>query len=455
MPHFASLARASALALALLVSAAASAAPADDTPPLMVSVEDGLVSWTSSVAYGQVALEVAGPSGIVARRSLGADELPSLDLLALGLPDGEYSYRAVVSGLKGEHETLVQTGMLVWADGVGSAPEAMAQVFTTDVIVQGSLCTGLDCVNGESFGFDTLRLKENNLRIHFQDTSTSASFPTRDWRIRINDTANGGDNFFAVEDSDLGTVPFRIESGAGNNALHVDASGGNVGMGTGTPVVELHISDGDSPTVRLEQSGASGFTPQTWDMAGNESNFFIRDVTNGSNLPFRIQPSAPDDALFIASDGDIGLGTNAPTVKLQVGTTSVPGDAYITGALTIDGEVEVVNKSIDVDKDVTAGRDIIGKRNLELTDNYDEVTGVPFFILDRNNSSNQADDVMLLRLDGSGNLAINGMLTENGVPFNAEGTRDQLRDLEAENEELRARIERLERLVEELATRDQ
>ena len=44
-----------------------------------------------------------------------------------------------------------------------------------DVIVDGSLCVGFDCVNGESFGFDTIRVKENNTRIRFYDTSTSAS----------------------------------------------------------------------------------------------------------------------------------------------------------------------------------------------------------------------------------------------------------------------------------------
>ena len=54
------------------------------------------------------------------------------------------------------------------------------QVILDDLIVDGSVCAGFDCVNGESFGFDTLRLKENNLRIKFQDTSTSPSFPSND-----------------------------------------------------------------------------------------------------------------------------------------------------------------------------------------------------------------------------------------------------------------------------------
>jgi len=198
------------------------------------------------------------------------------------------------------------------------------QQFLDDVIVVGSICVGQDCNNGESFGFDTGRYKENNLRLHFDDTSSSASFPSNDWRITINDSSNGGASYFAVEDATAGNVPFRVEAGAGANALHVDASGGNVGMGTATPVVELHVADGDSPTLRLEQNGASGFTPQTWDIAGNETNFFVRDVTNGSSLPFRIRPGAPQNSIYIDADGDVGMGTQTPDAPLDVESSSNP-----------------------------------------------------------------------------------------------------------------------------------
>ena len=65
------------------------------------------------------------------------------------------------------------------------------QVILDDLIVDGSACIGFDCVNGESFGFDTIRLKENNLRIKFQDTSVGA-FPSADWQLTANESANGG-----------------------------------------------------------------------------------------------------------------------------------------------------------------------------------------------------------------------------------------------------------------------
>ena len=36
----------------------------------------------------------------------------------------------------------------------------------------------------------------------------------------------------------------------------------------------------------MEQDGSSGFNPQTWDLDGNETDFFVRDVTHASSLPF-------------------------------------------------------------------------------------------------------------------------------------------------------------------------
>ena len=199
-----------------------------------------------------------------------------------------------------------------------SAPLAQAdQQILDDLIVDGSACIGQDCVNGESFGFDTIRIKENNLRIKAQDTSTSASFPTRDWQITFNESSNGGQNKFSIDDIDGGRTPFTIEANAPSHSLYVD-DGGRIGLGTSTPVVEVHVKDGDTPTVRLEQDGTSGFTPQTFDVAANETNFFIRDATNGSTLPFRIRPGAPTSSIDVANSGDVGLGTSSPDRELHV-----------------------------------------------------------------------------------------------------------------------------------------
>ncbi len=225
-------------------------------------------------------------------------------------------------------------------------------VINDDLIVDGSACIGFDCVNGESFGFDTLRLKENNLRIHFQDTSNSASFPTNDWRIVINDTSNGGDSFFGIEDTDTGRRVFKIQAGAPANAMILD-SGGDLGLGTATPVVDVHVVSGNTPTLRLEQNGSSGFTPQTWDVAGNEANLFIRDVTNGSTLPFRIRPGAPSDALHIVASGNIGIGTSAPEQALHVRRTN----AATTRVLIENANASAQNIGLRLDNNAAAAVD--------------------------------------------------------------------------------------------------
>ncbi|ARU55256.1 hypothetical protein OLMES_1172 [Oleiphilus messinensis] len=195
------------------------------------------------------------------------------------------------------------------------------QLIQDDLVVVGSTCIGVDCSSGETFSFDTIRLKENNLRIKFQDTSNAGGFPTIDWQLTANDSANGGTNYFAIENIDDETIPFKVVHGAKTNSLYVH-SNGYVGLGTAVPGLQLQITNGNSPGIRLEQDGTSGFAAQTWDVSGNETNFFVRDVTNGGLLPFRIQPGAPNGSLFVASDGDVGIGSLTPDGQFDVAHAS-------------------------------------------------------------------------------------------------------------------------------------
>jgi hypothetical protein len=184
------------------------------------------------------------------------------------------------------------------------------QVIPDDLIVQGSACVGFDCVNNESFGFDTIRLKENSTRIKFEDTSTG-SFPSNDWQLTANDSASGGANKFSIEDITGSKVPVTVTAGAATNSVFVDSTG-RVGFRTSTPVLDLHVSTSNTPALRLEQTSAGGFTAQTWDVAGNEANFFVRDVTGGSRLPFRIRPGAPTSSVDISASGAVGINDASP-----------------------------------------------------------------------------------------------------------------------------------------------
>jgi hypothetical protein len=354
----------------------------------------GSVRWDVAVANSGLTLIVSVPDGRVFRREFKGGSSPDFaltDKLGEKLPDGTYSYelRAAPTSSVATREALkarapddaseeertgrkratvpaqVQTGSFSIVNGsavVGGAledgrrvaqaqPRAAAtsgntltrlrnhraflgaapdQVIPDDLIVQGSACIGLDCVNNESFGFDTIRLKENNTRIQFDDTSTAAGFPTNNWQIRANSSASGGDSFLGFVDqgntgnSETGTIVLQVNAGAPANSVKV-ASNGKVGFRTATPVLDLHITTGDTPAHRLEQTNASGFTAQTWDIAGNEANFFVRDVTGGSRLPFRIRPGAPTSSIDISANGDVGVGTASPSGRLHLTSTSTAG----------------------------------------------------------------------------------------------------------------------------------
>ncbi len=263
-----------------------------------------------------------------------------------------------------------------------------------DLIVDGSACIGFDCVNGESFGFDTIRLKENNLRIKFDDTSVAASFPRTDWQLTANDSANGGASKFSIDDISGGRTPFTVEANAPSHSLYVD-DGGRVGFGTSTPVADLHVVDGDTPTLRLEQNGSSGFAPQTWDVAGNETNFFVRDASNGSTLPFRIRPGAPTSSVFIDVDGDTGVGTSSPD-----------SDLHVIGSLMVaesdSGQTPAELMEIESPNDNGARIRFDDGNNW----NAGGGAGNSFVIL-------EASDAAEFVLNSAGDLTILGTLTEN------------------------------------------
>ncbi len=185
-----------------------------------------------------------------------------------------------------------------------------------DVVCNSKLAVGAASVSGQSFGKEILLLKYDNIRIKFDDNSVSP-WPANDWQITINDSVSGGAGYFAIEDITASRVPFKIMANAPNNSIYIDKYG-RLGLKTLTPTHEIHMKDNDTPTIRFEQDDTSGWAPQTWDIGANEANFFIRDVTAGSLMPFRIKPGSPTNSLTINNGGNVGIGTWSPQQKLHV-----------------------------------------------------------------------------------------------------------------------------------------
>ncbi|MEA2336819.1 MAG: hypothetical protein QOE82_826 [Thermoanaerobaculia bacterium] len=368
----------------LLIPTLAFAKNAANEPVGKLSATASAAQWSIAGDHEMVTLTVVAPDGTTFRKDFAAGTSPSVALHDFGgkLLDGTYHYElrvtprisaAVRSQLAaaragnaddatvmkiqknaGIYEPIVQSGSLMVFNGafvssdVEEAPAVKdpntgtvsassisnpkvkpADVVTADdAIIQGSICVGLDCVNNESFGFDTVRLKENNTRIKFDDTSSSTGFPANDWQLTANDSASGGSNKFSIEDITGSKVPFTVTAGAATNSIFVDSTG-RVGFRTSTPVLDLHVATSNTPALRLEQNNSGGFTAQTWDVAGNEANFFVRDVTGGSRLPFRIRPGAPTSSIDISASGNVGIGTASASTSLDVSGTG----ARFTGTL--------------------------------------------------------------------------------------------------------------------------
>ena len=195
-----------------------------------------------------------------------------------------------------------------------AATSARAQtVLPGNHTVLGALCVGPQCAS-ESFGDDTLRLKAYNLRIHVDDRTTNPDYSGHDWGFLFNDVTQFGEDYFAVEDRTLATVPFRIDGFAPTNALRI-AGNGDIGIGTGLPQHDLHIvSNGGTATIRMEETVG---TAARWDIEANSAAFVIQDVLAATN-PIMLEKNAPSYALRIANTGNVGLGTSSPQAPLEI-----------------------------------------------------------------------------------------------------------------------------------------
>jgi hypothetical protein len=392
-----------ALSLAAALSfAAVSHAAAGIEPVAKVVYQPLSLAWEPQVEFRSASLTIVGPDGYRFEHDFGAAK-PSFTLSTEPkLADGQYTYevnfgrkpdaalekamaqarfddggsasdpslasriaalRATMSGaFRVEGGRIVSPAlveprvpMVVAKDFVGAPKDV---VNPDDFIVQGDLCVGFDCINGENFGFDTLRIKGNNNRIQFYDTSTSVGFANNNWQIRANDAGSSTASYLAFVDqgvdgsSDTGNIVFSVAAGAPSNSLYV-SNIGRIGVRTATPGLDVHIHSSNTPAVRLEQDNASGFTAQTWDIGANEANFFVRDLTGGSRLPFRIRPGAPTSSIDIGAGGNVGIGaaTNGPPTaeagspylfvgkRFSIGTSASAGDQYVqlSNNATFDG----------------------------------------------------------------------------------------------------------------------
>lgn len=200
--------------------------------------------------------------------------------------------------------------------GLFAPPSApLASTVDDDFIVAGSLCAGLDCITNESFDYDTLRLKENNIRLEFQDTSDTGNFPTSDWRITINDVINDGDNYFAIDSVDNGLRPFKIAYGAPDHGLHVGPAG---------------VSGDNFAFPVLNMSGSSAGANEIGYI--DEFGQYQTTTALATDLPWAVvvEGGADGSTIYVARRGRVRIA--------YTGTAPTQGDYLVTS--TTDGQAQ-------------------------------------------------------------------------------------------------------------------
>jgi hypothetical protein len=102
-------------------------------------------------------------------------------------------------------------------------------------------------------------------------------------------------------------------------------NGGNVGIGTESPVNLLHLSS-DGPVLSLGPTGQSDPRIDFFDTSSTNiaaSIFF--DLSTDALKILRTASGSATDGIIITSSGNVGIGELTPTAMLQVEQTSATG----------------------------------------------------------------------------------------------------------------------------------
>ena len=123
-----------------------------------------------------------------------------------------------------------------------------------------------------------------------------------------------------------------IQNSLGSNGVYLNSSGasffngGNVGIGTTAPSALLHVQGGDRMSaIKAVSSGSPGLTLQSTASGGKDWEIFSTGTGNSlgvGGLAFYDNTTGAYRQV-IDTNGNVGIGSTAPTAALDVGTGSI------------------------------------------------------------------------------------------------------------------------------------
>ena len=260
------------------------------------------------------------------------------------------------------------------AAALGSNTVHADVVFADDLIIQGAVCVGFDCVNNETFTSE-FKLKENNTRINFVDQTalefdavseateyTISGEMNGAWRIDANESVNGSRNAFIVRQQSPVAYP---------------------ALSNGT-AVDYECSPGGATAVGLIPAGEQAET-QIWAFDG-------------------VDPTGTDCQLLSSEIrlDSITLEGNSVSSGVALGNKSVPAD----GTLSI-GSAETLRRLAHI-AEALKDADLISKSQFEndvLGDNRLDELRAQLRQLDRQVTAIEKDLGLVERGNGSGSVS--------------------------------------------------
>ncbi|MGB1307788.1 MAG: hypothetical protein ACPG6B_02680 [Oceanihabitans sp.] len=215
---------------------------------------------------------------------------------------------------------------------------------STDVNILGNLGIGSSINSSYNFNDNNFAIVSATPNIFFQDTSSSASFPSADWRIRINDLADGGDNYFSLENVNDAVSTFKIMANSPTNVFKMLANG-NIGFLTATPTEALEIPNVVSATSFTGDSSNLTNIPAGSASISNIGSTTIGADTNIDSIGALIFETQNLNRMSIQSNGDTAIGAIMPTANFEV-DGNVKMDGLVTETLKVSGSL---SKTISVE----------------------------------------------------------------------------------------------------------
>ena len=125
-----------------------------------------------------------------------------------------------------------------------------------------------------------------------------------------------------------GSLAFGVSQTINADATEVMRidSNGNVGIGTTSPAKQLQVR-GDAPWIRIEEDSASNKRLDLW-VDTSSAIAYVGANQSAQQLSFQ---TASSDRIRILNNGNVGIGTTAPTNKLHV-TGTIYGNGGIIGS---------------------------------------------------------------------------------------------------------------------------